>query len=268
MSLQTYTATRKNYKDLAGAAAPKPTMNFALDGLKPQKSSIRFDNLKPAPSMNGATNAQRLEKVQLAGGGELLVQNPEGTTRGLIEAVKSKMAELKIKRSPIIDIKERNADLSGMDLSGMVLTGGVGGINLSGAKMKDATLINIGCPLNAQNADMENVTVRDCRLDGSTMTGANLSGANFIGENSATNLKAKNIKLCGTNLGGAHLTNSDFGGAKVEGANFGGSQMQGVNMGKAQGALKLAQMKPSNDTPSYMARAMKLRANYMHGPSI
>ena len=44
MSLQTYTATRKNYKDLAGTAAPKPTMNFALDALKPQKSSIRFDD--------------------------------------------------------------------------------------------------------------------------------------------------------------------------------------------------------------------------------
>ncbi len=264
MSLQTYSATRKNYRDLAGMAAPKPVMNFALDGLKPQKSSIRFDDLKPAP----ATNAQRLHKVQLAGGGELLVQNPEGTTRGLIMAVKQKMAELKIKRSPIINITERNADLSGMDLSGMVLTGGVGGINFSGAKMKDATLLNIGCPINATNADMENATVRDCRLDGSTMTGANLSGANFIGENSATNLKAKNIKLCGTNLGGAHLTNSDFGGANVANANFGGSQMEGLNMAGARGALNLKQMRPSNDTPSYMARAMKLHANYMHGPSI
>ncbi len=264
MSLQTYSATRKNYQDLAGMAAPKPVMNFALDALKPQKSSIRFDDLKPAPT----TNAQRLQKVQLAGGGELLVQNPDGTTKGLIQAVKSKMAELKITRTPIINIKERNADLSGMDLSGMVLTGGVGSVNLTGAKLKDATLMGIACPLNATNADMQNVTVRDCRLDGSTMTGANLSGANFIGENSAVDLKAKNIKLCGTNLGGAHLTNSDLSGAKVEGANFGGSQMQGVTMNGAQGALKLNQLKPSNDTPSYMARAMKLRANYMHGPSI
>jgi uncharacterized protein YjbI with pentapeptide repeats len=264
MSLQTYTATRRNYKDLSGVAAPKPVMNFALDGLKPQKSSIRFDNLKQGPQ----TNAQRLQKVQLAGGGELLVQNPDGTTRGLILAVKSKMAELKIKRTPIIDIKERNADLSGMDLSGMVLSGGVGGINLSGAKMKNATLLNIHVPLNAVNADMENATIRDCRLDGSTMTGANLSGANFIGENSAVNMKAKNIKLCGTNLGGAHLTNSDFGGANVANANFGGSQMEGLNMANAKGALNLKQMQPHAPMPSYMERAMKLRANYMHGPSI
>lgn len=265
MSLQTYTKARRNYQDIAGVAAPKPVMNFSLDGLKPQKSSIRFDNLKPqAPT----TNAQRLQKVQLAGGGELLVQNPTGTTRGLITAVKEKMAELKIKRSPIINITERNADLSGMDLSGMVLTGGVGSINLTNAKMKDATLMNIGAPMNATNADMENVTVRDSRLDGSTFTGANLSGANFIGENSATNLKAKNVKLQGTNLGGAHLTNSDFGGAKVANANFGGSQMAGVNMAGAQGALNLKQMQPKAPMPTYMQRAMKLQANYMHGPSI
>jgi Pentapeptide repeats (8 copies) len=69
-------------------------------------------------------------------------------------------------------------------------------------------------------------------------------------------------------LGGAHLTNSDFGGAKVEGANFGGSQMAGVNMDGAKGALKLAQVQPNAPMPSYMARAMKLQANYMHGPSI
>ncbi len=262
MSYQTYTATRKNYKDLNGVAAP--VVNLSLAALKPQKSSIRFDNLKTAP----ATNAQRLQKVQLAGGGELLVQNPEGTTRGLITAVRQKMAELKITRAPIIDIKERNADLSGMDLSGMVLTGGAGSINLAGATMKKATLINIGCPINAEKADMEKATIRDCRLDGSKLTGANLSGANFIGENSAVNMKARNVKLCGTNMGGAHLTNSDFSGAQVANANFGGSQMQGLNMDGARGALNLNQMRPSNDTPSYMARATKLHANYMHGPSI
>ncbi|MDX1921521.1 MAG: pentapeptide repeat-containing protein, partial [Alphaproteobacteria bacterium] len=265
MSLQTYTASRRNYQGLKSelsAAAPKPVMNFALDGLKPQKSSIRFDNLKPAPT----SNAARLQKVQLAGGGELLVQNPSGTTRGLIQAVKDKMAELKIKRTPIIAITERNADLSGMDLSGMVLTGGVGSINLSNAKMKDATLIGISAPLNAANADMENVTVRDSRLDGSIFTGANLAGANFIGENSATNLKAKNVKLQGTNLGGAHLTNSDFTGANVANTNFGGSDVAGVNMEGAKGALNLKQMQPGKPMPSYMARAMQLRANYMHGP--
>lgn len=264
MSYQTYTAARKDYKDLNGVAAPAPVVNLSLAALKPQKSSIRFDNLKPTQT----TNAQQLQKVQLAGGGELLVQNPTGTTRGLIMAVKQKMAELKIKRAPIIDIKERNADLSGMDLSGMVLTGGVGTINFAGANMKNATLINIGCPINAEKADMENVTVRDCRLNGSKLTGANLCGANFIGENSAMNMKARNVKLCGTNLGGAHLTNSDMSGAQVAYANFGGSQMQGLNLDGAKGALNLKQMRPSNDTPSYMARAMKLHANYMHGPSV
>ncbi|NDE90032.1 MAG: pentapeptide repeat-containing protein [Alphaproteobacteria bacterium] len=267
MSFQTYSATRKNYKDLNGSAAPVPVMNFALDALKPQKSSIRFDHLK-----SPTTNAQKLQKVPLAGGGELLVQNPDGTTRGLILAVKAKMAELKIKRTPIINVTERNANLSGMNLSGMTLMGGVGSINLTNAKMKDATLMNIGCPLNAVNADMQNTTIHNCRLDGSVMTGANLSGANFIGENSAMNMKARNIALCGTNLGGAHLTNSDFGGAKVEHANFGGSQMAGVNLDGAKGSLNLKQVKPNaprpSDMPTYMQRAMQLRANYMHGPSI
>lgn len=208
-----------------------PLFNTALRS----PSGQRFDEMK----MQRAHQASRnLHTMKLAGGGEIHFVSAAGDERGKFLAAQAEMKRQGIKRSLVLDIKNPDADFSGLNLKGAVLTGKMPK-KLTGANCEGATFTQIAGASMAPGANFKNATFREANIEGTQARGASFDGASMQANVDATRLDAPQSSWRGARASGIRVTHANLSGAVFENTDFSHAEAARANLSGAKGGLNL-----------------------------